>query len=129
MSITYKIEHSPAYASLQLDLKANETVLVESGAMAAMDSWIKMKSKMKGGVMKGIGRMVGGESLFMSEFTAEGRAGQLFLSPGVPGDIQHYYLDGNGLMLNTVHLRLRCAEDKENRRIGSGGGGSMSWLF
>ncbi|MDV2991759.1 MAG: hypothetical protein N4J56_001413 [Chroococcidiopsis sp. SAG 2025] len=30
---------------------------------------------------------------------------------------------------NTVHLRLRCAEDKENRRIGSGGGGSMSWLF
>ncbi|NHC34818.1 TIGR00266 family protein [Scytonema millei VB511283] len=101
MNITYKIEHSPAYASLQLDLRANETVLVESGAMAAMDSWIKMKSKMKGGLMKGIGRMVGGESLFMSEFTAEGRAGQLFLSPGVPGDIQHYYLDGNGLMLQS----------------------------
>ncbi|MBE9016766.1 hypothetical protein IQ272_11580 [Chroococcidiopsidales cyanobacterium LEGE 13417] len=30
---------------------------------------------------------------------------------------------------NTVHLRLRCAEDKENRRIGSGGGASMSWFF
>jgi uncharacterized protein (TIGR00266 family) len=101
MNMTYTIEHAPAYASLQLDLKANETVLVESGAMAAMDSCIKMKSKMKGGAIKGIGRMVGGESLFVSEFTAEGRAGQLFLSPGVPGDIQHYYLDGNSLMLQS----------------------------
>lgn len=94
--IDYTIEHSPSYASLRLDLKANETVFVESGAMAAMDSCIKMKSKVQGGLMKGIGRMLGGESLFISEFTAEGKSGQLFVSPGVPGDIQHYYLNGNG---------------------------------
>lgn len=94
--IDYTIEHSPSYASLRLDLKANETVFVESGAMAAMDSCIKMKSKVQGGLMKGIGRMLGGESLFISEFTAEGKPGQLFVSPGVPGDIQHYYLNGNG---------------------------------
>lgn len=75
--INYKIEHSPAYASLRLDLKANQTVLVESGAMAAMDPWIKMKSKVQGGLMKGIGRMVSGESFFVSEFTAEGKTGQL----------------------------------------------------
>lgn len=94
--IDYTIEHSPSYASLRLDLKENETVFVESGAMAAMDSCIKMKSKVQGGLMKGIGRMLGGESLFISEFTAEGKPGQLFVSPGVPGDIQHYYLNGNG---------------------------------
>lgn len=94
--IDYTIEHSPSYASLRLDLKVNETVFVESGAMAAMDSCIKMKSKVQGGLMKGIGRMLGGESLFISEFTAEGKPGQLFVSPGVPGDIQHYYLNGNG---------------------------------
>lgn len=94
--IDYTIEHSPSYASLRLDLKANETVFVESGAMAAMDSCIKMKSKVQGGLMKGIGRMLGGESLFISEFTAQGKPGQLFVSPGVPGDIQHYYLNGNG---------------------------------
>ncbi|MBD1877401.1 TIGR00266 family protein [Trichocoleus sp. DQ-A2] len=99
--IAYEIEHSPAYASLRLDLQANQTVLVESGAMAAMDTCIKMKSKVKGGLMQGIGRMLGGESLFLSEFTAEGRAGQLYVSPGVPGDIQHYYLSGNGLMVQS----------------------------
>jgi uncharacterized protein (TIGR00266 family) len=99
--IDYTIEHSPSYASLRLDLKKNETVFVESGAMAAMDSCIKMKSKVQGGLMKGIGRMLGGESLFVSEFTAEGKPGQLFISPGVPGDIQHYYLDGNSLMVQS----------------------------
>ena len=95
----YTIEHSPSYASLRLDLKQDETVFVESGAMAAMDSCIKMKSKVQGGLMKGIGRILGGESLFVSEFTAVGKPGQLFVSPGVPGDIQHYCLNGNSLIL------------------------------
>ncbi|MFP4104205.1 TIGR00266 family protein [Coleofasciculus sp.] len=99
--ISYKIEHSPAYASLVLNLKTNETVVVESGAMAAMDTCIKMKSKAKGGLMKGLGRMVSGESFFISEFTAEGKSGELYVSPGVPGDICHYYLQGNGLMIQS----------------------------
>ncbi|HAT12801.1 MAG TPA: TIGR00266 family protein [Microcoleaceae bacterium UBA11344] len=99
--IDYTIEHSPSYASLRLDLKKNATVFVESGAMAAMDSCIKMKSKVPGGLMKGIGRMLGGESLFVSEFTATGKPGQLFVSPGVPGDIQHYYLNGNSLIVQS----------------------------
>ncbi|KJH73034.1 TIGR00266 family protein [Aliterella atlantica] len=99
--IAYEIEHAPAYASLRLHLNTDQTVLVESGGMAAMDSWIKMKSKVKGGLMKGLGRMLGGESLFLSEFTAAEKAGDLYISPGVPGDIQHYYLNGNGLMVQS----------------------------
>ena len=62
--------------------------------MAAMDSCITMKSRMKGGLMQGLGRMLGGESLFISEFTATDRAGQLYISPAVPGDIYHYTLEG-----------------------------------
>lgn len=100
--IAYEIEHSPAYASLRLDLKANQTVLVESGAMAAMDTCIKMKSKVQGGFLKGLGRMVSGESFFVSEFTAEGKPGQLYISPGVPGEVQHYYLNGNALMIQSA---------------------------
>lgn len=93
--IKYDIEHKPAYASLKLGLNANQTVMVEAGAMAAMDSCITMKSKTKGGLKKGLGRILGGESLFISEFTAQGRSGDLYVSPGVPGDIQHYRLDGS----------------------------------
>ena len=87
---TYDIEHSPAYASLRMKLAANQSLIVEAGAMAAMDSHITMKSKMRGGIMKSVGRMFGGESLFLSEFTATGKPGELLLSPGVPGDVFHY---------------------------------------
>jgi conserved hypothetical protein TIGR00266 len=97
--IAFDLEHQPAYASLILNLQANQTVIVEAGAMAAMDSHIQMKSKMRGGLMQSFGRMLSGESLFLSEFTAVGKAGQLYLSPGVPGDIQHYYLKGDGRSL------------------------------
>ena len=96
----YKIEHSPSYAQLSLKLAANQTVLVESGAMAAMDTGIQMKSKVKDGLLKGVGRMLGGESLFMSEFTAS-RPGELLISPAVPGDIQYYQLSGNSLFVQS----------------------------
>ncbi len=99
--IAYEITHAPAYASLRLSLQANQTVFVETGGMAAMDSWINMKSKVQGGLMKGLGRMLGGESLFLSEFTAQDKPGDLYISPGVPGDIQHYYINGTGLMIQS----------------------------
>ena len=90
--IPYRVEHSPAYASLVLNVPANETVMVEASAMAAMDSCLVMKSKMKGGLIKGVGRMLGGESLFINEFTAQGKKGELYISPGVPGDVRHCYV-------------------------------------
>ncbi|BAQ65834.1 TIGR00266 family protein [Geminocystis sp. NIES-3709] len=94
-SIKYRIEHNPSYAFLILELQTNQTVFVEAGAMAAMDSCIEMKSKMRGGLGKSVTRMFGGESLFLSEFTAKKYPGELYLSPGVPGDVRNYYLDGN----------------------------------
>ena len=90
--IPYRVEHNPAYASLVLNVPANETVMVEASAMAAMDTCLQMKSKMKGGLMKGVGRMLGGESLFINEFTARGKNGELYISPGVPGDVKHYFV-------------------------------------
>ena len=90
--IPFRIDHAPAYASLVLNLPASRTVLVEASAMAAMDTCLKMKSKIQGGLRKGIGRMLGGESLFVNEFTAQNKSGELYISPNVPGDIQHYYL-------------------------------------
>lgn len=93
--IKYRIEHNPAYGLLILDLEPNQTVIVEAGGMAAMDSSIEMKSKMRGGLGKSVTRMFGGESLFLSEFTAKKTSGELYISPGVPGDISYYYLNGN----------------------------------
>ncbi len=111
--IPYRIEHSPAYASLVLNIPANQTVLVEASAMAAMDSGLEMKSKIKGGLLKGVGRMLGGESLFINEFTSQGRDAELYISPGVPGDIQHYYLtDECNLMVQSLGF-VACSPNIE----------------
>jgi len=97
--IKYEIQHNPAYASLILNLESDRTVLVEASAMAAMDSHITMKSKVKGGLIKGVKRMLSGESLFINEFTSTGKAGQIYISPGVPGDVQHYYLTSDSALM------------------------------
>lgn len=95
----YSLKHSPAYASLIVDLDPRQTILVESSAMAAMDYGIQMKSRVKGGLFKGVQRMLGGESLFISEFTAGDARGQLHISPGVPGDIQYFELTGDRALM------------------------------
>lgn len=102
-AIKYRIEHNPAYAMLIVTLEANQSILVETGAMAAMDSCIKMKSGIRGGLGKGIGRMLGGESLFVSEFTAQNKRGELYISPAIAGDVSHYSLTGEcGLMVQST---------------------------
>ena len=98
-AIDYTIDHDPAYAALTINLQPDQTGAVEAGAMAAMDSCITMKSKTRGGLMQGLGRMLGGESLFISEFTAHDRVGKLYVSPGVPGAIHHYVLDGGASLM------------------------------
>ncbi len=97
--LTHQIHHRPAYAQLELTLPARESLLVESGSMAAMDSSITMKSRMRGGAMGGIQRMLSGESFFMSEFTAGDRPGRLYISPAIPGDIQHYQMRGDRALM------------------------------
>ncbi|MGL5832928.1 MAG: TIGR00266 family protein [Waterburya sp.] len=111
--IPYRVEHNPAYAFLILDLPANQTVMVEASAMAAMDTCLQMKSKMKGGLRKGIGRMLGGESLFINEFTAQGKSGELYISPGVPGDVQHYYVSNQCSLMIQSSGFVACSPEVE----------------
>ena len=90
----YNVRHSPAYALLEIELRSEQSVLVEASAMAAMDATLQMKSRLKGGLLKGLGRALAGESLFINEFTARQRQGTIRIAPPIPGDISHYALDG-----------------------------------
>lgn len=109
----YKIEHAPAYAALILALQPHQSILVEASAMAAMDASLTMKSQMRGGLMKSVGRMFAGESLFINEFTANGQGGQLYISPGVPGDVQHYRLDGRRALMVQSSGFVACSPTVE----------------
>jgi uncharacterized protein (TIGR00266 family) len=64
-------------------------------------------------MLKSVGRMFGGESLFINEFTAQKQAGSLYISPGVPGDIEYYALDGTkGLMVQSSGF-VACSDTVE----------------
>ena len=49
-----------------------------------------MKTKMKGG----LSRFLGGESLFINEFSAQGGSAEIGIAPGSPGDMDHVHLSG-----------------------------------
>lgn len=91
----FKIEGRPDYAFLTVQLPANQTLKVEASAMATMDTNLKMKTKLKGG----LGRFLTGESLFLNDFTAENVAGEIGIAPAAPGDLAHVYLRGETLFL------------------------------
>jgi len=91
----YKINHNPDYAMLTVTIPNGQTLKVEASAMAAMDSNIKMKTKLKGG----FGRFLTGESLFVNEFTAQNGNGKIMISPGSAGDLKHIALNNNVIYL------------------------------
>ena len=50
--------------AVTIDLEQGESIYTESGGMTWMSDKVKMDTNMKGGFMKGLGRMFSGESLF-----------------------------------------------------------------
>ena len=83
----YNIVCEPSYSLAEITLDSGESVIVEPGAMAWMDTTIKPKTEMKGGFFAGITRKFAGESFFLNTYTAEGGLGTIGIAPGYSGDI------------------------------------------
>jgi uncharacterized protein (TIGR00266 family) len=78
----------PAYGVARLTLAPNEPVRVESGAMMAMSTGVALQSKAEGGIMKSLKRAaLGGESFFVSTYTAPAAGGFVDIAARLPGDI------------------------------------------
>ncbi|MGI8809424.1 MAG: TIGR00266 family protein [Acidimicrobiales bacterium] len=82
------IRHSPSFAAARVTLDANEQIRAESGAMMATSYGVGITSSTQGGVMKGLKRSVlGGESLFVSTFSAPASGGWVDVAHYLAGDI------------------------------------------
>lgn len=91
----FRIEGRPDFGFLTVKIPANKTLKVEASAMATMDTHLRMKSKLRGG----LGRFISGESIVMNEFTAENMPGEIGIAPASPGDLRHVYLNGETIYL------------------------------
>lgn len=73
--------------AVEVTMEAGESMFTQSGGMAWMTEGIDMDTNMKGGLMKGIGRMFAGESLFMATYTANKTEATIAFASTVPGQI------------------------------------------
>lgn len=72
--------------SVEISLSRGESVFTQSGGMFWQTEGIKMDTNTRGGILKGIGRMFAGESMFMATYSAT-RDAKISFASTVPGSI------------------------------------------
>jgi len=69
------------------ELEDGQEMFTESGGMSWMSNNISMSTNMEGGLLKGLGRKLSGESFFMASYKACGGPGMIAFASGFPGSI------------------------------------------
>ena len=88
-------------------MEAGESVLAESGAMAALSAGVHVGAGVgPGGVTKALFRkQLGGESFFMAKYTADVHGAWVALAPRFPGDVEcHKVNSDEALMVQSGSL-------------------------
>lgn len=123
--MNFKIEHRPDFSWLTVAVPKGQTLFVEASAMASMSTNMQMKTKFKGGLR----RFITGESLFLSEFTANGMDGEVTIAPGPFGDISHFelknetvYLSSSSYVSHTLGLEYQTKFQNVTKGLFSGAG-------
>src|SRR5882724_226542 len=83
----YEVLHQPSFSLAVVQLQPEQSIQAEAGAMVSMSANIELQSQMTGRLFGAIKRAAGGESAFVSTFTARGEPGKVTFAPGAPGDI------------------------------------------
>jgi uncharacterized protein (TIGR00266 family) len=73
--------------AVEVTLNKGESMYTQRGGMAWQTEGIRMTTNAHGGVMKSLGRMFAGESVFMSTYTAEKDEAKVAFATTVPGAV------------------------------------------
>ena len=98
---TWAIDHQGAFALAVVNLQPEQAIAAEAGAMVSMSANVELYSEMKGGVFGALKRAVGGESAFVSTFTAKGGPGEVTFAPGAPGDVAGIEMQNQTFMVQS----------------------------
>lgn len=95
---------------------AGEGMYTQSGGMAWMTEGVEMSTNAKGGLMKGIGRMFAGESLFMATYRAQRPGSVIAFASTVAGRIVPLDVGATGGMICQKGAFL-CAQESVNLNV------------
>jgi len=77
---------------VNIKLNRGESIITENGGMSWMTDGLKMETTTNGGVLKGLGRALSGESIFMNIYTAEQEGAEISFASSFPGKILEFDL-------------------------------------
>lgn len=95
---------------VELTLKEGEEVYTQNGGMSWRDETFEMSTGTKGGIMKGLGRMLSGESMFMNTYKSLKDGSKIAFSSTAPGEIIPIDLTGSNGIIAQKNAFL-CGED------------------
>ena len=121
---SWEIQHPGSFALAVVNLQPEQSISAEAGAMVSMSANIDLQSEMKGGVFGALKRAVGGESAFVSTFTAKSGAGEVTLAPGAPGDVAGIEMNNQTFMVQSSSYLAGDTSLQVDTRFG----GAKSWL-
>ncbi|MEL7601538.1 MAG: TIGR00266 family protein [Bacillota bacterium] len=75
------------FPAVSFRLEQGESIYTQSGGMSWMTSGMQMETNMRGGLMKGLGRMLSGDSLFLANYTAMAPNQEITIASTFPGAI------------------------------------------
>lgn len=101
LGYSWEVLYQGAFALAILKLQPEQSISAEAGAMVSMSGNIELQAALKGGVFGALKRAVGGESTFVSTFTAKGGPGEVTLASGAPGDIAGVEMNGRTLFVQS----------------------------
>ena len=96
--------------AVEVTLNRGEAMYTQSGGMVWQTQGIEMKTNTRGGVMKGFGRMLSGESMFMATYSAQTDGAKIAFGSTVPGDVIPVNLSGNPGIIAQKRAFL-CAQE------------------
>lgn len=102
---------------VEIMLRNGETVYTQTGGMAYQTAGIEMKTNANGGVMRSLGRMFTGESIFMANYKAIQDGATVAFATTVPGAIIPIDLTNtpNGLIIQKG--AFLCAESTVDLKV------------
>ncbi len=96
-------------------LDKGESLFTEVGGMTWMDDTIDMATNTNGGVMKGLGRALSGESIFMNTYTSTKDDSEIAFASSFPGKILAFDI-GQGSIICQKRAFL-CAEKSVDMKM------------
>ena len=103
--------------AVEMTLSPGETIVSQSGGMTWQTDGIKMATNTNGGIMKGLGRLFAGESMFMNLYTAEKEGAKVTFASTLPGQIVPINLSDypNGVIAQKG--AFLCSEQSVNLKV------------